>query len=111
MVAQDYHPNAYLLLHTDAETLRAYDDRLSQEPAYQRLQNRPYSTAAMQDMVKNQEIISEEWVLWQNVPFWLYDMITKNCDLHDDLTEAVYFDCGSGGVLLNKATGLLVVWV
>ena len=109
MIAQDYHPCEYLFLHTDADTLRAYDARLSQDPDFTRLENRSYPAITLQKMLENGGISSEEWAEYQNIPYWLFCMIRDEADMPDDLTHAVSFQ-GHGGAVLNYETGLLVIW-
>ncbi|MBR4200785.1 MAG: hypothetical protein IKQ91_05860 [Oscillospiraceae bacterium] len=112
MVAQDYHPYEYLFIHTDAETLRAFEQKLSGDPDCERQENRSYSPEEVQEMLENGEIRSADWAAYQNIPQWVYESIRNGADINDDLTYAVVYrsEGGSFGAVLNYETGLLVIW-
>ena len=108
----DYTPFAFLFLHTDTETLRAYDEKLSSNPHLERMPNHDLSDT------ETCSLNAEYAMYTQNLPYFIYEIMTDNADIHDDLTNAVVFmgdnsgiwHCGSGACI-NYETGLLIAWI
>lgn len=110
MIAQDYHPYEYLFIHTDAETLRDFEQKLSGDPNYERQENRSYSPENIHEMLENGEIPTEDWAEYQNIPYWVYDMIRNYAKIDDDLSQAIFYESGRNGAVINYESGLLTVW-
>ena len=110
MIAQDYHPYEYLFLHTAENTLRAFEQKLSGIPDCERKENRSYTPENVQKMLENGEIPTEDWAEYQNIPYWAYDMIRNYAKIDDDLSQAVLYQHGRNGAVINYESGLLTVW-
>lgn len=113
MIAQDYTPFAYLAIHTDAETLRAYEAGLTGNSHLERRENPKYTKDDPEGVSLNDDAINAGYL-----PMFVYQYIKRGTNLTDDLTHAVIYQgdnsgtwhCGSGA-LINYETGLLIVWI
>lgn len=107
--AQDYHPDAVLRLRTDAAWLDSYEAELAAEDGLMRIENEPPEY----DPEYDEE--PERPQCPQYFPHYLYD--TRY--LTEDLSHAVFYlpqnsdgtPDKSTGAMINRETGLLIVWI
>ena len=110
--AQDYHPSAYLIFHSDSDTLKKYETRISSLDKVERYENTPknledYYKDGMSDEYKEQ--IDVEMKCPDELPRHVY---YKFCNkLPDDLENAIVYRINSTGCMLNYESGLVVFWV
>lgn len=111
-IAQDYHPSAYLIFHSNSDTLKKYETQISSLYKVERYENTPknpedYYKDGMSDEYKEQ--IDVEMKCPDELPRHVY---YKFCNkLPDDLENAVVYRINSTGCMFNYETGLAVFWV
>lgn len=117
-IAQDYTPFAFLFIRTDTETLRACEKKLAAVPDMEKKQNIRYTQEELEAMPEDERLEWEYKAAYQNLPLFIYEMMTQGAKIQDDLSEAVVYMGGSGGswhcgsgALINYETGLLIAWI
>lgn len=114
-IAQDYHASAYLIFHTDGDTLRQYEERISALGIAERFENTPKNPKDYYDDDDNDEYKEMMYIQMNRpdmLPGHVYDRFCD--DISDDLGNAVIYyvhDYYSKGCMFNYETGLAVFWV
>ena len=114
--AQDHRSYADLIIRTDTETLKAFEQKFSTIPDLVRAENHRYTQEELDQMTETEKETWEMTQPYQNLPEMMYTVITKHGGSQDDLSEAVVFKNSNGsgtncGALINYQTGLLYIWV
>ncbi len=117
LLAQDYRPYAYLVIHTDRAYLKDYEAMISQNTRY----TRTVCDLETEAIERDRNEYSGEYAYLNacpnRLPRYIYDRVYKDAGIHDDLDGSVIF-CGDDdstwnpytGALINYDTGLLVIW-
>ena len=108
--AQDYSPDAVLVLHTDQSWLHAYEDSLAADEGLIRIEN---TVPEQFDEESGEEQPAQQCP--EQLPRWVFD---PN-NITDDLQHAVFYlpqdaegkPARYAGAMINYETGLLVVWI
>ena len=108
--AQDYSPDAVLLLNTDQSWLHAYEDSLAADEGLIRIEN---TVPEQYDEESGEE--KTERPCPELLPHWVF----YPNNITDDLQHAVFYlpqetegkPARYAGAMINYETGLLVVWI
>ena len=109
LLRRDYRPYAYLVIHTDTDYLKQYEQFINAEPSY---------TAVPAEFSEPEEDGTTVYAdCPTKLPQHVYDNMIKNAQVHDDLTNAVIWvgnDSSTwnsySGAMICYDSGLLVIW-
>ncbi|MBQ3919096.1 MAG: hypothetical protein II695_05430 [Oscillospiraceae bacterium] len=113
LLAQDYRPYAYLVMHTDRDFLMRYEADISQNERYER------SVCDLEEERESRDGGGQAGIdaRPEKLPRHVYDRLYNDAMIRDDLDGSVIF-CGDDasawntytGAMINYDTGLLVIW-
>ncbi|MBR3418600.1 MAG: hypothetical protein IKG82_07920 [Oscillospiraceae bacterium] len=111
------YPDAYLVFHTDTETLKQYAAKLeaSREIKRQRYELTEDDLNNLDYFTDEQDRLAFKYRRLFNIPEEITGRMLRNSGITDDLSDADYYvpadktNLGSG-VLINYETGLFLAW-